>query len=241
VVNKIDKAHATFLELEKLLPGKVAIWTSEHDPSCRKKDEVRRVPRAKLPKQLFTKDDLQDYPVAIVTHAMYAHAESHKARQVLGRNGQLQPRAFTAIDEKIEDVAIFDITLSDAEKVREDVWADPQHAQAIGPHIEALCRFMRAHSHQGRSLETPDDESELAAELAFFTTDPAFDYARHRSGAASAVGSVFGFARALAGGYAFVVRPAPGTTRSIGYENNFAIAPGTMLLDATADLDGIVR
>jgi hypothetical protein len=34
---------------------------------------------------------------------MYAHAGSHKAKQVMGRNGQLQPRAFTAIDEKIEE------------------------------------------------------------------------------------------------------------------------------------------
>jgi hypothetical protein len=101
----------------------------------------------------------------------------------------------------------------------------------------------------GRSLEMPlpnesdeqgDERDTLAGELAFFSTEPAADYARHHSGD-PAVSAVFGFARALASGYAFLSRPAAGITCFTGYENTFTVDPGTMLLDATADLDGIVQ
>jgi hypothetical protein len=247
VVNQIENANDTFRDLNALIPGKVAVWTSENDPSCRLKDEDRKVPRDKLPAQ-FTKDQLQHYPVAIVTHAFYSHAGNHKARIML-HDGKLQPRAFTAIDERYEDVTIYDVTLSEAEKVREAIWADPQHSQAIGPHMEALCKFMRANSGPGRSLEMPrpnegdeqgDERGTLADELAFFTTEPAADYVRHRP-SVPAVSHVFGFARALASGYAFLSRPAAGITCFTGYENKFTVDAGTMLLDATADLDGIVQ
>jgi hypothetical protein len=54
---------------------------------------------------------------------------------------------------------------------------------------------------------------------------------------------VFAFARALARGYAFITRPTGGqhTAHFIGYENNLAIDPGTIQLDATADIDGITQ
>jgi hypothetical protein len=54
---------------------------------------------------------------------------------------------------------------------------------------------------------------------------------------------VFGFGRALARGYAFVARPNGGehNARFIGYENSLTIDPGTLLLDATADIDGVTQ
>jgi hypothetical protein len=140
VVNQIEKANDTFHDLNALLPGKVAVWTTEHDPACRLKDEDRKVPPDKLPEKRFTKDNLQHYPVAIVTHAFYSHAGNHKARHLF-HDDKLQPRAFTAIDERFEDVTIYDVALSEAEKVREAIWADPQHSKAIGPHMEALCKI----------------------------------------------------------------------------------------------------
>ena len=52
---------------------------------------------------------------------------------------------------------------------------------------------------------------------------------------------MFGFAKALALGYAFVSRGGTGeqSTHFIGYESNLLTTPGTLLLDATADIDGV--
>src|SRR5215470_382949 len=59
----------------------------------------------------------------------------------------------------------------------------------------------------------------------------------------SDVVAVFGFARALANGYAFIARNSGGgkATHYIGYESSIVIDPGTLLLDATADIDGVVQ
>src|SRR5262244_289411 len=124
VVNQIEKADTTFRDLNALLPGKVAVWTTEHDPACKLPKEERKVPE---PAAEFTRDDLQNYPVAVVTHAFFGGKRNHKARQVL-RNGKLQPRVLTVIDERIEEVTVFDIAYSDTERVRELVMASEEHA-----------------------------------------------------------------------------------------------------------------
>jgi hypothetical protein len=55
--------------------------------------------------------------------------------------------------------------------------------------------------------------------------------------------AVFGFARALATGYAFIARNSGGekAVRYIGYESNLIDNPGVLLLDATADIDGVMQ
>ena len=40
VVDQIKKADEVYKELATLLPGKVAIWTKEHDPKCKKWEKV---------------------------------------------------------------------------------------------------------------------------------------------------------------------------------------------------------
>jgi hypothetical protein len=110
--------------------------------------------------------------------------------------------------------------------------------------MDELLAFMREHSGKGPSLERPTAEWEATGDrLKFFTTEAAHDYVRHNSGDPAIV-AVFGFARTLARGYAFIARPSGGerTARYIGYQNNLVVVdPGTVLLDATADIDGIVQ
>src|SRR5215467_2252743 len=73
VVNQIKKADETYRDLVGLLGAdKVAVWTSEHDAVARDQSEKYEAK--------FTKDDLQNYAVAIVTHRMFSDKNSHKAR-----------------------------------------------------------------------------------------------------------------------------------------------------------------
>jgi hypothetical protein len=241
VVNQIEKADTTFRDLNALLPGQIAVWTTEHDPACKQPKVERKVPE---PAAQFTKGDLQNYPVAVVTHAFFGGKGHQKARQVV-HNGKLQRRALTVIDERIEEVTVFDIAYSDTERVRELVMASEEHAGVVGPHMEQLVKFMFARSFNGPSIERPIDDREAWAvtdKLQWFTTEAASDFVRTNSGDSSVV-AVFGFARTLAKGYAFIVRNSGGerTTRYIGYESNLIIDPGTLLLDATADIDGVVQ
>src|SRR5262249_31012346 len=73
VVNQTEKADPRFRDLNRLLPGKVAIWTTEHDRACNpsKREKVTN------PAATFSKDDLQRYPVVVVTHAFFGGNGGH--------------------------------------------------------------------------------------------------------------------------------------------------------------------
>jgi len=212
----------------------VAVWTTDHDIRCREPTKVQ-------PSARFAKDQLPEYPVIVVTHAFFGGKGGHNAKQVR-RDGRLQPRALTVVDERPEEVTVFDVEPSAAQRVREFV-QEEEYAAAIGPHMDELVRFMIDRSMGGASLEKPTDHVAwigVAERLAWFNTAEASDFVRANKGMPD-MAPVLGFARSLANGYAFVARSHSGGrgTHFIGYETNLMVAPGMMLLDATADIDGV--
>jgi hypothetical protein len=44
VVDQIEKADTVFRDLNNLLPGKVAIWTTDHDKRCKQPKKVKSLP-----------------------------------------------------------------------------------------------------------------------------------------------------------------------------------------------------
>jgi hypothetical protein len=236
LVERMAKAQEMYDDLCKLLPGKVAVWTSDHEKGGG--DKVKKLPRR------HDVNELVHAPVAIVTHAFYSGKRGDKAKHVM-RNGRLEPRALTIVDEHPDQVTVHDIQLSHAEAAREHVASDEERSRDIGPHLNALVSFMRtrADAEQASSLEKPSDDREAwsttARDLAWFATAEAREYAN----ANPSVSNVFGFARALAKGYAFVARDRSGQggTHFIGYESKLIQTHGAMLLDATADIDGVTQ
>jgi hypothetical protein len=116
----------------------------------------------------------------------------------------------------------------------------PTPVDDVGPHVDALVEFMRLYSAKGPDLDKPTDEWRAVRDkLKFFTSAAAADFVSSAND--TFVSAVFGFARALARGYAFVARPdgRRNTARFIGYQSNLTVDPGTIQLDATADIDGI--
>ena len=236
VVDQVTKADEICGYLDKLLPGQVAVWTTEHNPGAKSNRKLLWSGR-------WTKDDLKNYPVAIVTHAFFTGSNGHKARNVLVGD-RLVPRALTMIDERPKGVEIFDIDLLDAHAVRKYIQQDEASAELVGPHIDALVSFMndRGIVVDAADLEKPTTAPEawvdIADKVQWFTSQEAMNYlASHRS---EGVAKVFGFGRALARDYAFITRSRGGQqgTYFTGYENNLAISPGMVMLDATADIDG---
>ena len=139
VVDQITRADQIYRELDALIPGKVAVWSSEHDPGC---TERTKVPH---PAGRFTKDQLKGRPVAVVTHAFFRGKGSYKAREVL-HQGYTVPRALTVVDERIEEVTVYDVELSAAQHVRELVQRDENAVAHVGPRMDALVDFMHQRS-----------------------------------------------------------------------------------------------
>jgi hypothetical protein len=242
VVDQIEKADEMFRELDRLLPGKVAVWTSEH---CLDRNVPPEERKLRTPAKKFHKDDLQNYPVSVVTHALFSGTGRAQAKLVVGPKGRLVPRTLTVVDERISETTIFDVALSGAQKVREIVMANPQYSEAVGPQMDALVRFMFDRSFEGPSIERPTDKEEAwsaTAQLQWFAEGEASDFVKAHSRDTD-IATVFGFAKALATGYAFIARNSGGekSVRYVGYASNLMDSSGVLLLDATADIDGVTQ
>ncbi len=78
VVHQIDKADEVFRDLNALMPGKVAIWTSDHDAGCKTPKRIEN-PSAK-----FERAQLRFYPVIVVTHNFYLDKKDTMPEQLFG-------------------------------------------------------------------------------------------------------------------------------------------------------------
>jgi hypothetical protein len=238
LVDRIVKAEARFVELSKVLPDKVAVWTRDHD--------LLRPQGAWLanPSAQFLVDQLKEYPVIIVTHAFYKAERGDKARYVL-RDCEEVARAITIVDEQMEDVPIYDVSLWEAERAWEKLKRQAQPEEEAYTRTFALMKFMRDKAQKtGKSLEKPSDDEaawKVSEELQWFTTEDANSYAMTRLERIPDIAKVFGFAKSMAKGCAFITRFSSGAKGAhfVGYEPQFTIVPGMVLLDATADIDGV--
>jgi hypothetical protein len=112
--------------------------------------------------------------------------------------------------------------------------------------METLFGFVTSKWRGPRSLETPSHDPEgwnAAQSLQWFTTENASHYMRSRGAKHQALpfGMVFGFGRSMAEGRAFIARKNQGALgcNFVGYERALPQVPGMVLLDATADIDGV--
>jgi hypothetical protein len=238
LVEQMTKADEMYRELSALLPGRVAVWTTDHSVTCTKPTKVLS------PAARFHVDELENYAVAIVTHAFYKGSRGHKARNVF-HDGVSVPRALTVIDEQPDDVEIFDVTCAAATAVLEAVQQDVENGKAVEPYVHTLVKFMADKALGSGSLEKPSDDattwSGVASGLEWFNTSAAREYVKNHSASIQGLEAVFGFARAMASGYAFIARYSGDAPHFVGYQNNLTLLPGMVLLDATADIDGITQ
>jgi hypothetical protein len=232
LTDQIVKAEAMYRELAALLPGKVAIWTSDHDPDCKQPIRVLQ------PAARFAKEELERHPVAIVTHAFFKGEGADTAR-VVRRGRATAHRALTVVDEQMQDVVVHDTSLVAVSRVIELLH---EHDQTeLLPHLETLLTFMSAKAVHGSRIEKPKDDKatwKVASDLDWFTTQDADWFVAAYRERMPEIVAVFGFAKAMVRDYAFIASGATGP-RFVGYEPQHSIVPGVVLLDATADLDGV--
>jgi hypothetical protein len=233
VVDQIKKADEAFKDLNALLPGNVAVWTTEHDPSCRNRTKVTH------PAAEFTKDDLRHYPIIVVTHTFYNGTKNHKAHVVVRDKRVYSGRALTVVDERPEEVVIYELTLKQAQDIREKLEAkrpDLEHT------LDKLMLLIMPYTVNvsGGIVRASDDfrQDFIADQLDWFTTMEAECVLRDHRAAIPGLDQLFGFARAMTIGCAFAA-PSSTVVQFVGWQSKLMVRPGTILLDATADIDGV--
>lgn len=212
VTDRTTRADDVYRELNALLPGKVAIWTGEH-------------------KELFSREALRQYPIVVVNNQFYTGNNGHLARNVNNR-GRFQERALTIIDERPEEVDVVEILLSEAQKAREALQETHPEAKEF---IDHLLRFMEEYSYEpSNRIYLPEGVSDR---LSWFTTPTASRLAALKI---PNIDRLFGFAKAVVQGTGFVVSESK-LVRYVGYSSKLTVnlSYGTVLLDATADIDGV--
>ncbi|MEZ2142648.1 hypothetical protein AAE026_10090 [Bradyrhizobium sp. DN5] len=233
LVETIQQADDMYREMSALLgKANVAIWTSAHD-SRTSRDTIEHQ-YGFVPEHRFSVDDLADYPAVIATHRFYMGSRAEKATVYRGK-----PRKLTFVDEKAADVTIFDVDTGLIKSVRDKL------AEKHTSDLEHVPQLTKLHNHlealwQSATSKASFDEILQAGkiDLSWFNSEQANDYIASSD---DQVKHVFGFGRALAKGFAFLSRydEYGKGARFVGYEMNMPLRPGTILLDATADIDGV--
>jgi hypothetical protein len=190
----------------------------------------------------FTVAELEDYPIIVVTHEFFKGVRAGRARSHR-RNGMTFPRVVTFVDEKVEQVKVYDIKFSDIVGVLEHIEGTDDSPVPLKEALRTLDSFAGKKRTEDRKLETPKDDLigwEVARELIWFTTDEAGQYARSRNAALQnarksppKIEGVFGFARCMAENRAFIARQGNGAkgTVFVGYEQVLPNYRGMVLLD----------
>ena len=233
VADQIKKADEVYRELAVLLPGKVAIWTKEHDPKCKKRE---RVPE---PAAMFTQDELRHYPVIVVTHQFYNGKGGYKAHLIVRDGSFNNNRALTVVDEKPEEVTQFEITASETQAISEALLAKRPDTKEP---LDALRRVILSYTFEpfsNKIFRPADDFRHVldAEKLAWFSTQAAATVAKANADIPG-IERLFGIATAMTRGRVFATVSGQ-VVRYLGWQSKLMVRPGMLLLDATADIDGV--
>lgn len=234
VVDQITKADSLYREIDKLAPGKIAVWTNEHNI------DAKTLTRLEAPAAQFNQDDLRRFPIVIVTHKFYLDRNGHKARMVL-RDGFLVDRALTFIDERPEEAPMFELSLGAAEDMRDDLVREYPHHRAK---LLELLSFMEELSHaDNNKLFRPGmelDAKEITDRFDWFRSTEAEMLQKSAAEAVPNAIRLLSFAKSLVEGRA-CIHISRNTAQFFSYQTKLVkdLSSGTILLDASSHLDGI--
>jgi hypothetical protein len=257
VVEQKTKANVMYKEMVELLGKKrVAVYTNDHDrehenksPEELQKDNNRT---EQNPAAFFYREELADYPVAIVTANFFRNGgrgdENGMDLATLMRDGQR--RDFVLVDEQIDEVETYPVVCADIaathKAIQERVKLKHRYAKEALDAITPLKIFAENKDRLRTPLET------LAAEegLEWFRSEAAdkFVYGdpdKHTKAMDSIAQKVFEFAKCYRIGYAIISRNKVGKNKwetiYTGYKPDMKCIPGTMVLDASAAVDGVAQ
>jgi hypothetical protein len=249
VVEQKTKADQTYRDMVNMLGTKrVAVYTQdhdkEHDHDTQEQLEADNNRSVYTPAAWFAREELADFEVAIVTANFFRNGGrgNECGMELAGYMADGRRRDFVLIDEQIEEVKVFPVVCSEIstahKRIQERVKLGHQHANAALAAITPLKEFAEDMDRKRTPLEV------LAAEarLEWFTSEAATEFVE---GMDTTTRKVFEFAKCYRVGYAFVSRTKIGADRwetiYTGYRPDMECMPGSMVLDASAAMDGVAQ
>jgi hypothetical protein len=249
VVETMTQAEAVYRDLKAILPAgaSLAVYTSAHN--IKRNSEAILRDEGWLPEDRFDRDTLASFRVVVVTHKLWLNEMSGDAQRVRFYNPgtALRHRDLMFVDEQPSLVNIFDVTPGQVLSLRDHLNATHAgHAlvetvEGVHARMEAIYQATAsgkgAPQYSSVEVVTPFD-----AMLIETTVDPEFESSLACNGwSRDDVRNVFGFMLAAARGYCFVARYT--ITKGgnfMAYGMTVKPGPGCVVLDATADLSGMV-
>ena len=257
VVEQKTKADQTYRDMVKMLGTKrVAVYTQDHDKEhehdAQEQLEADNNRTVYTPAAWFAREELADFEVAIVTANFFRNGGrgNECGMDLAGHMANGRRRDFVLIDEQIEEVKVFPVVCSEIstahKRIQERVKLGHQHANAALAAITPLKEFAEDMDRKRTPLEV------LAAEarLEWFTSEAAAEFVygdpeRGITGMDATTQKVFEFAKCYRTGFAFVSRTKIGADRwetiYTGYRPDMECLPGSMVLDASAAVDGVAQ
>jgi hypothetical protein len=190
----------------------------------------------------FRRADLAEARVAVVTHNMLLSGKSGEN----GRTYQGRPRTVTFVDEQINEVAVHDITVGDVFTARD--WAAGKFGGSQFSSADIALKSLADYLTAAWETQRPGPGKDFRSLEAAMTFDTNWFWSSQadeviRRGDESPEAKVVSFARCLAQGYAFMARIGGSDRggRFIGYQTALKPTPGTIVMDATADLSNVSK
>lgn len=249
------ECDAAFRTLRDLLGNRLAIRTGDHDQAKLEESGDTYVAEVRdkdgyCPSAFFRREELSSFDALIGTHQGYKQHPKELEDLATGSQRQL-----VLVDERPDDVDIADFALSDLERLHEaakDLLGldDTGDEHALVEALAAACSQLSA-----TIAQPPSEERRIWTQFRTLALDipQVRQLARLRNDTGLITRLMHGLGCELSDvqrmgmlleqalkGYAFVARNTQFSrdARFVAYEPNWPKRPGTVLMDATADVDG---
>lgn len=256
VINTVEECEHVYRQLSKLLPGKVAVYTSLHRVDARRElIEEKQRELGLVVERRFTEQEFKEAQVVITTHERWkSEVERHKDLGVRLHRGK--PRALVVVDEdpslervyvkQPEDVSRLASVLADntlSNEARAFGFTTSHHAADALAGIHARMREVKDNAQggslYGSELVTAEDAEaldalkfgDISARLSHLDMDA-------RLPVADSLWDTVKFLKAAAQGRVFYSRGSA-LSAFYAYELMLEAQPRTIVLDGTADLNGM--
>ena len=256
LANTKRECDEAFRSLQPHLSEKVAIRTTDHDEQKLEDEGPKYVAEIEAgddgytPAAFFNRSELGNYPALIGTHNGYKQHPSELLTLATGKR-----RALILVDECPDNIDVADFKLADFENIHElcrrrgldELGDEPKLTMAFG---EAWRQLTLAHAHLDLDRTRPFRELSIKLEpqlieaLTRFAESPR-NRARLAAGTSYEPEALRLAARLVilaqeTKGFAFAALNTEFThgARLVAYAPSWPLRPGTVLLDATSDIDG---
>ncbi len=237
VVETASQAEQVYRDIVALLDDEetkdVVVWSTAHDIGTT--DDTSLAEYKVRPERRFARADLRRARIVIVTHRKWM-AEMTRGADTGVRHLQGRPRSLIFIDENPNLVKLVSLLPGQLHNLRDALYSADAECPWVAPLDAIWSRMQAAFEASGPtyipvSLVEPEEAASLPANPEVMQK-AAVGVPRHLAE------SCLDFIRAAAKGCVFLSRNPPMTF--LAYDLQFEPTPGCVLLDATADISGIV-